>query len=355
MLCILSFFVFAILGIFSASHRALAKKAWYCLVKKIQFKPCDINFNEELKGKLLGKLLFTHPSAARFLYKWIDVISVGFVIISIWSLLVVGKSTIYLLAYDTCNPYSEQGCSLAGDSCTINVTSMSFISSVKNGLVVDWTKLHASTFAEAITRIPNRFKTWDPADFLPSKPSYYTAYDSNQPLALEIVDPSCHFCAELYKNIKASKAYERYKLAYIAYPIPNSTGYRFPNSLVMTKYLEAAKSLPRIDGMSADWYLLDAIFTGSDEAGTTWQDKFNIVFTDDQARTQLETFLRQAGYSDEQIAMVRTAADSAEIQSAVDANRLIVEDRVKTIKIPTIMIGGRRFDRLIDADKLRSL
>lgn len=354
MLCILSFFLFAILGIFSASHRELAKKAWYCLVKKIQFKPCDINFNEELKGKLLGRLIFTRPRLATFLYRWADTIATVFVILSIWSLVSVAKSGVYLLAYDTCNPYSEQGCSLAGDSCTINVASLSFVDAIRSNTVIDWTVLHAKTFGEGITRIPGRFKTWEPEQYLPDNPSYYREYDANKPIALEIIDPSCKFCAELFKNIKQTDFAERYNLTYIAYPIHNSDNTpRFPNSDLMAAYLEASKSLPRLDGKSADWILLEQIFTGADTDQTGWQEKFNVVFETTQAEQQLLAFLRDAGYTAEQLATLQERVRNSAIAASLQANRAIVENQVKTIKIPTILFGGRRYDRLVDVDTLK--
>jgi len=348
MLCILSFFVFAILGIFSASHRELAKKAWYCLVKKIQFKPCDINFNEELKGKMLGKLVFTHPRLGGFLYKWADVLSIIFVILSVWSLLAVVRSSVYLLAYDTCDPYSEEGCSLAGDSCTINVASLSFVESIRTGTTLDWMTLRVTTFGDAITRVPNRFKNWDPQAFLPANPSYYLPYEASKPTALEIIDPSCKFCAELFKNIKESQAYERHNITYIAYPIPSGEGQRFPHSLLIARYLEAVKQYPLPNANTpADWQLLERVFAD--------QEQFNFVYDAVQAENILRQFLTDMGYDGDAIEIITKAAYGDRVAQAIAEHSRIVEEQIETIKIPTILIGGRRFDRLIDTDKLRSL
>lgn len=353
MLCILSFFVFAILGIFSASHRELAKKAWYCLVRKIQFKPCDINFNEELKGKMLGKLIFTHPRLGSFLYKWADVLSIIFVVLSIWSLWAVVRSSVYLIAYDTCDPYSEQGCSLAGDSCAINVASISFIDAVKTGTTIDWVTLRVTTFGEAITRIPNRLKSWDPASFIDASASYYLPYDATKPTALEIIDPSCKFCAELFANIKTAKTYDRHNLTYIAYPIPNSDGYRFPHSYLITSYLEAVKHHPlTVATTPADWQILERIFTGRDEANTLYQEKFNVVYDTTQAEATLRQFLADMGYAPETMELITMTAHSDAVAQAIAAHVAIVENEIQTIKIPTIMINGRRYDRLIGPEKL---
>ncbi len=56
MLCIASFIVFLILGVFSGYYRALAKKAWQCVGRRITFRPCDTSFADDVKGKLFGKM-----------------------------------------------------------------------------------------------------------------------------------------------------------------------------------------------------------------------------------------------------------------------------------------------------------
>ena len=50
--------LFPILGIFSKDYRILFRKSWECVFKKLTLKPCDINIGEEVKNKLLGKIVF---------------------------------------------------------------------------------------------------------------------------------------------------------------------------------------------------------------------------------------------------------------------------------------------------------
>ena len=104
MFCIAAFVVLFICGIFSAAYRKLARKAWHCVLRRITFRPCDINFSEEMKGKLLGKIILIHPRLARFLDRWIDVFAWIFAILSIWSLAAVSLAGLNLLIYDTCDP-----------------------------------------------------------------------------------------------------------------------------------------------------------------------------------------------------------------------------------------------------------
>jgi len=57
MFCILALIVFSILGIFSATHRALAKQALDCVFRRVTFRPCNTDFKEKMKNKILAKLL----------------------------------------------------------------------------------------------------------------------------------------------------------------------------------------------------------------------------------------------------------------------------------------------------------
>ncbi len=82
MLCIAALFIFLVLGIFSATHRKYAAKAWYCTWRKMTFRPCDINFDKELKGMLFGKMMFSRPGLAKFLSKTADWFALVFVLLS---------------------------------------------------------------------------------------------------------------------------------------------------------------------------------------------------------------------------------------------------------------------------------
>ena len=84
------------------------------------FRPCDINFSEEMKGKLLGRIILIHPRFARFLDRWINVFAWIFAILSIWSLAAVSLGGLNLLIYDTCDPQHAENCSLSGEACSVS-------------------------------------------------------------------------------------------------------------------------------------------------------------------------------------------------------------------------------------------
>lgn len=336
MLCIAAFIVFSILGIFSASYRKLAKKGWYCVLRKITLRPCDINFSEELKGKLLGKLIFTHPKLANFLSRFANVFAFLFVILTIWSTLYVAQAGLNLYVYDTCNPQNVESCSLGGEACGIDGGTGEF------GL---WS---------TIQRIPDRWKNWQAKEYVPSTVSYYGGYQESKPVALEIIDPSCKFCKKLGENIKAARFTERNNLAYILYPIELWEGkYKFPHSYLIASYIEATKKVPLANApISGDWQLLEKIFSDSKD-DKTMQEIFNATEDAAMVTTQLQQYLQQIGYSEEQIKTIATTSTSSEVKDSLNAQRKIVNDEIRTRKIPTLLFDGRRYDRVVDVEQLQ--
>ncbi len=358
MFCIAAFIVFAILGIFSASYRDLAKKAWHCVLRRVTLRPCDIDCSEEVKGKLIGKLVFRAPRLARFLSRWIDWLAFLFVILSIWSLLYVLDAGLNLWVYDTCNPINVESCSLSGEACGVNQFSITFTDAVSEGKLGEWVAQPFVRFGQTVSRIPDRMKTWKPEEYLPPTASYYAPFDSSKPTALEVIDPSCKYCRELYQHIIAADFEHTHNLAYMLYPIPDRTkpgGYKFARSPLMASYIEAAKTLKPAHPVSAtpaDWQLLEKIFTG-EGSGADLQTQFVMQFTQRQAEETLHELLLQIGYTEDQAAVVAQRAGSPDIQQKLAAQKTIVEDRLRTIKIPTILFNGRRYDRVVSVDTLR--
>jgi len=357
MFCIVAFIIFTILGIFSASYRTLAKKAWGCVLRKITFKPCDISIQEELKSRLVGRFIMTKPRLARFFDRFAGILSWTFVVLSIWSLLVVFNSGLNLFVYNTCNPNNPESCSLGGGGCGINSGKPSFWVSLKEGQILTWAKDGVLTFGETVSRIPSRLSTWNPQEYVSDINTYYKPYDQNKTIALEIIDPSCKFCAKLFGNIKETGFADRYNLTYLVYPIPDSKqpdGYRFPHSRLIATYLEAAKKYPLKESeIPADWQILERIFKDNDLDGISYQIKFNTVYTKQEAENKLLSWLSEIGYSESEQQAIQQTSRSKEVQSSLARQKEVVENQIQTIKIPTIMFDGRRYDRAVEPEKLR--
>jgi thiol-disulfide isomerase/thioredoxin len=89
MFCVISFIVLAILGIFSASNRQLAKEAFDCVLHRVTFRPCTTGFDEKMKAKILGVVITRSERTARFLNRNFEPLAWIFFIVfltaGIWS------------------------------------------------------------------------------------------------------------------------------------------------------------------------------------------------------------------------------------------------------------------------------
>lgn len=356
MFCIGSFIILAILGIFSARYRKLAKEAWQCVARKATFRKCDTTFKEDLKSRLLSGMAARRPRLARFFEKWIEVLAFLFVVLTIWSLLTVLRSGLNLYVYDTCHPSNAESCSLGAQSCSIDSAQPQFWHSLKTGHLLSWAHADAKQFVDTIERVPDRMKKWQPLSYTTSTSTYYNKFDPAKPTALEIVDPGCEFCARLFENIQTAGVENRYNLTYIAYPIPNAakTGYKFANSYLIASYLEAIKSQPGPAGLAvpADWQVLQRIFTWHDNGGPLFQTNINYLYNRTQVQALLQKWLGQMGYSDQQVRAVADAANSQSVKNQIAKNRQTVERKIRTVKIPTLLLGSRRYDGVADAKAL---
>jgi hypothetical protein len=361
MLCILAFIIFLILfpilGFFP-EYRELFRKSWVCMSKKVTMKPCDINLCEELKGKLLSKMFFRFPRFTRFLDRTFAFWAFLFVVLNIWSLGYVLIAGLNLYVYDTCSPNDEKGCALSGDSCSVPVSRLNFVEAVEQNAIGEWAAQPFVQLGETISRVPARWQTWDADNYLAPKPTFYNFNEGN-PTAVEIIDPNCPSCKQLWSNIKTANFTDRHNLSYVLYPIPSqstSNGFRFKNSDFTSRILEATKRLepasPVNTQIPADWQLLDKIFNHPDpdrqfNFGYVWEPEST------EAKQAIEESLTEIGYNQDEIDQLYVIAKSEEVTIDLATQKDIVENQVQTIKIPTIIFDGRRFDRVVEVDKLR--
>lgn len=115
MICLVALFVFAVLGLFSAKYRQLAKEAFRCTFLRLTFKPCDSQLDQRIKSKLTSKLLPRAPGLARFIYRNFDVLSTVFTIVFFASTIYSAYSLYNLATLGTCDP--------SGGYCPLGATS----------------------------------------------------------------------------------------------------------------------------------------------------------------------------------------------------------------------------------------
>ncbi|MBW2999722.1 thioredoxin domain-containing protein [Candidatus Woesearchaeota archaeon] len=109
MICLLALIIFGILGIFSVSHRKIAKEAFFCIFRRITLRKCESGLDKRLKSQITGKLLRKTPKFGAFVYKHFEIISWAFTILFVWSIIsaAIGGYNYYL--YGNCDGPNEEG------------------------------------------------------------------------------------------------------------------------------------------------------------------------------------------------------------------------------------------------------
>ncbi|MDD5181688.1 MAG: thioredoxin family protein [Candidatus Nanoarchaeia archaeon] len=108
-LCIIAMVVFGIMGIFSAAYRSYALEAFHCTFRLMTFRPCQSDFDQKMKTKIIAKLM-GFPRIANFTNKYFTAISFIFVILFLASMAYTGYSVYNLAVYHTCDPQHPENC-----------------------------------------------------------------------------------------------------------------------------------------------------------------------------------------------------------------------------------------------------
>lgn len=108
MICFIALIVFGILGIFSASHRQIAKEAFDCVFRRITLRKCTTGLDVRLKAHITGKFLERNPRLGAFIYRRFEIISWLFTILMIASIIWSGISIYNYVEYGNCNGASVE-------------------------------------------------------------------------------------------------------------------------------------------------------------------------------------------------------------------------------------------------------
>ena len=111
MICVLSLIVFSVLGIFSTTHRELAKEAFGCVKNRAKRQPCDTSLDERVQATVVGRVLDYSPKTAKTLNSYFELFSWIALILLIVSGLSVGVGTYNYVVHGNCNgPNADEGC-----------------------------------------------------------------------------------------------------------------------------------------------------------------------------------------------------------------------------------------------------
>ena len=355
MVCIAAFIILGICVLTVPIIRILSKKtadgivklfksATHCFTRRVTFRACDTSFKDDVKNGLLRKVILKHPGWVKPLSIAIEVASLLIILVTIWSLLVGAKSLVSLYVYGTCNPSNPSSCSLdSTESCTIDAAPIEFTKDPL-GWVGNW----FGEFGNAIKAIPTRMKHWEATDYVPETTSYYGGRDESKPVAVDIFDPGCEVCARSFQTQLDRGFFDKYNVAMLPYPIKSATspsGYKYPNSYLVTSYIVATMLRPLDDTDNpVAWQIIERMFTGQTEDGDGYQDAFNMSYGSEKAEEVLRDWLGDFGYSDEEVDEIAELASSDEVKQIIDSNTALVNDKVQTKKIPTMIYDGKRHD-----------
>lgn len=103
MICIIALIVFAIMAIFSAKYRPLAKEAFDCVFRRLTLRKCESRLDERIKATIVAKTLPHSPRIARGLNKYFEVFSWIMVIITFVSLFFSAQAVYNYVVYNNCN------------------------------------------------------------------------------------------------------------------------------------------------------------------------------------------------------------------------------------------------------------
>ena len=352
MLCIAAFIILLVIGAFSARYRKYLKKAASCTFRRMTFRPCDTTFKQDLKDGMLAPLAARRPTLVRPASILIEVLAVLVVLTTVWSLYTATKAGLNLWVYGTCDKQNSESCTLGAESCSVGDITPTFGESIASLDLIGAFGNEFASLGETIAAVPSRLRDWKAEEYLPSSATYLRPFDATKPTAVEVIDPGCRYCRQLFENIEEAGFADEYNLSYIAFPIESDGGYKFANSLLVSQYLEALRLHP-LDGaeVPVDWQVLSHIYLDKNDAGSPFQSVINNA-SHAEATALLATWLDEAGMTADQIDVVATEAASPRVAAVIAENRVLVRQSIGTVKIPTMIFDGRRHDGLVSVDDL---
>ncbi len=342
MVCIAAFIILAVIGIFVAvisifkptvgkSYLKMFKKAWGCLWKKVRLQKCETGFKDDVKNTLLSRVIVKHPKWVKPLSAVVEVLSVVIVVVAVWAILTAIKSLLALWALGSCNVTTPSKCSLGAEICSIDEDEPSNIFEATGRWFTEW--------GEIFEAIPDKFRTYNTSDY---DFNYITANDIagvERPVAIDIFDPGCIVCLESYINQKNSGFFDEYEVHLVPFAIQDADGsYKFENSDVVVRYMFAAEQLR--SNLAIE--ILDRIFTSKDSEGVPYQTRFNDYYTEDEAASTVEGWLKEFGIDDGEIEEIRKVANYEETTTKMSENRNIIENTLKVRGIPTMIYDGKK-------------
>ncbi|MBQ1298478.1 hypothetical protein IIY24_01385 [Candidatus Saccharibacteria bacterium] len=350
MVCIASFIILALIGVFVAlisifkpkigkAYLKALKKAWGCLWKKVRLQKCETGFKEDVKNTLLSRIMIKHPKWVKPLSIIIEALSIIIVIVAIWALLTAIKSLLAIWALGSCNVTKPSACTMGAEVCSIDESEPTNVLEATGRWFTEW--------GEIFEAIPDKFKTYNAEEYTFNYITINPSEIDGLLYAVDIFDPGCSVCMISYRNQKNSGFFDSYNVRLVPFAIQGpDDNYKFKNSEIIVRYMFALEQVRSGESLM----IIDKIFTEKNHDGISYQNMFNEEYSNDEARAKLESWLKADGMKDSEIQEVREISESEEITTKMNENRKIVEEEIRVKGIPTMIYGGKRHTGLYKSE-----
>jgi protein-disulfide isomerase len=292
--CLIALIVFGIMGIFSASHRALAKEAFDCIFRRVTFRPCNTGFQDKIKGKILSKIINRSTFLAKMVNKHYEVLSWIFFILMVGSTLWVLRGGYNFYVYGSCNGLNESGfCAFDPSGANNKVTGI------------------GDSETCGITQKSEKNVTLNGVDLS----SFPTIKTESKDTVVFIGCYACDYSRKAYPDIKKLMENKKANFIFAHYPAKGDT----------TFLAEAGYAVRKLYGDEAFWELNDYLFTADE----------NYILD----KTNLDAILLKFNFD---VKKVNDLAGSVEVKTAVE-NQVKELNKTNLYGTPTIFINGKPF------------
>jgi hypothetical protein len=109
--CFIAAGVLGVLALFSARYRPMAKEAFGCVLRKATLRPCESDFEERIKSRIVAKLLVHSPPAAKFVNRNAEALAWLMILITLVSTAFFVQGLYNYIQFGNCNgPLSNEFC-----------------------------------------------------------------------------------------------------------------------------------------------------------------------------------------------------------------------------------------------------
>ncbi|MEW6721866.1 MAG: thioredoxin domain-containing protein [Candidatus Micrarchaeota archaeon] len=114
-LCIIAFFVFSAMSIFSAKYRPLARKGFECVFRTVTLRPCDTGLDDQIKADIVSGLLKHSPPLAKAVNRHFVLLSWAFVILTLGSFAYAAIGVYNFYVFGNCDGPDAAGACILND------------------------------------------------------------------------------------------------------------------------------------------------------------------------------------------------------------------------------------------------